>query len=361
MSTKTPPWVDEYTKAVHQAFSNMLPATWGPVDVITLVSYLNGSFVRKVHRAVTALKREGVLPAQAARTFSNPSTFRVTLWYLLQDYAGAIPKPSGELREVLDYLAAALQSWVKEDLFALEKNIVHSSQEVTELMQHIRWQPGDPPVARELGRLYNSLAALAFALYRDFFPQEAHEIYGPYDVSPQGGLNTILIVKHFPKIKPTELWPHTQNFQYEEVRIYQVFRQVKFKCEFIGMHSIYEGDLINGLIQYAVLANGQPVRGLEEIRQLKSYFETLATEQSQIYNDMSHAELVAKVLEWLCYEFVGMFAMAGLDWRPTEEMKDAVAGKEIADRFEADEFPPFEEFVASKEFEVYWLHKLYQS
>jgi len=138
-----------------------------------------------------------------------------------------------------------------------------------------------------------------------------------------------------------------------------VFRGVKFKCEIIGMHSIYEGDLINGLTKYATSANEQLISGSDGVQQLNSYFENLATGQSQIYDDMSHDDLVNKVLEWLCYQFVGLFKMASMDWRPTDEMRKAIAGKEIPNRFEADEFPSFEEFVASKDFEAYWLREIY--
>lgn len=359
MDRQYPKWIDEYTKAIHQAFSNMLPCGWGPINVIEVVSCLNGSLVAKVYEAIVKLKGKGVQAAEVAQTFSNPSTFRTAIWYLSQDYAGADPKPKQQAREVLDFLVEALQSWVKEDLFAMEKNVAHSQEEIDQILEETKWQGGNPKDARELGKLYNSVASLAFALYRDFFPQEAHEIYGPYDVSSMFGDNTILVMKHFPKIKPTELWPQVADFQYEDVKILQVFRNVKFQCEVIGMHSIYEGDLMNGLVKYAVVANGKPIAELEDIKELNHHFEQLATEQSQMYDDMSHDELVNKALEWLCYQFVNMFKLAKMDWRPTEQMQRAVKGKKISHRHEEEEFPSYDEFVSSKEFEVYWLRKLY--
>ena len=56
-----------------------------------------------------------------------------------------------------------------EDIWAKEKNIAHSDKEVVKLLEATRWQDGSPEIARELGKLHNSLSAHAYALYRDFF------------------------------------------------------------------------------------------------------------------------------------------------------------------------------------------------
>ena len=360
MVNKYPGWIDEYAKSMHQAFSNMMPCSWGPVDVVQIMTYLNGNLVEKVYEVVQKLKGKGVSPERAVRTFSNLSTFRITVWYLLADYIDSDEKPSEQMKEILDYLMAGLKEWAKEDIFALNKNIGHSKQEIDEIIDNTSWQEGSPEMARELGKLYNSLAALVFGLYRDFFLQEAHEIYGPYGVADNFGEGAILLVKRFSKIKPVELWPQAKDFKYEDVKILQVFQGVKYRCEIIGMHSIYEGDLMKGLIKFAVIADGKAIEKKEDIKKLNEHFEQLATRQAQAYDNMTKDKLVYKALDWLCYQFVGMFELAGVDWRPTEEMKQVVVGKKISLRYEADKFPDYEEFIASPEFEVYWLKKLYE-
>jgi len=359
MGQEYPDWIDAYTKSMHQAFSNMLPCSWGPVDVMEIMEQLNGVYVSRLYEAVKEVKKKGVSLEQVARSFSTLSAFRISLWYVLGDYINAGVKDKEEMRVVLDTLVGALKTWAKEDLFALAKNIGHSSEEIEEITQGTRWQDGSPEVARELGKLYNSVASLAFGLYRDFFPQEAHEVYGPYDVSGQYGDGAILIIKHFPKIRPVELWPQAKDFKHREVKIYQVFRGVKFRCEAIGMHSIYEGDLMNGLGSYAVEVAGREVSGLAEIKELREYFEQLAIKQAVVYDDMTHEQLVGKSLEWLCYQYVGLFELAGMDWRPTEEMRRVVDPKKVSSRHEEDEFPSYNEFVKSKDYEVYWLKSLY--
>ena len=54
---------------------------------------------------------------------------------------------------------------------------------------------------------------------------------------------------------------------------------------------------------------------------------------------MTKEELVAKSLEWLCYQCNGLFTRAGMDWRPTEAMQNAVRGQEIPTRLELMRFP----------------------
>lgn len=50
----------------------------------------------------------------------------------------------------------------------------------------------------------------------------------------------------------------------------------------------------------------------------------------------------------------------GMDWRPTEEMVKVVEGKDFPDRYELEEFPTYEDYCSSPEFEVYWLKELYK-
>lgn len=355
-----PKWIDEYARAFHNSFAKMVPITWGPVDALSLMAFLQGSFISKVHKAIKKIKSKGYKIEKVVQTFSCPSTLRPALYFLIWEYQNSQQKNKEQFREVVEYIVEILSYLNKKDIFVYEGNIGHTNKEIETLLNKTEWQSGNSKVARELGKFYNSLTSLVFSLYKDFFPQDSHEIYGPYDVSKKFGQSTILVIKHFFKIKPVELWPEIKKLKYSDVKIYQVFRDVKFRCEIIGMHSIYEGDIINNLVAYSVLIDGTLQNSIEKIKELSNYFAEIATEQSLVYKKLSKEYLKKKVLEWECYQFSGFFKLAGMDWRPTEEMLKIIKDKEVPDRFELEQFPSFEEYTTSPESEIYWLKDLYR-
>ncbi len=356
---KYPKWIDEFAKAFHNAFVKMAPITWGPLNVDVLVSCLNGAFISKVHQAITKIKSKGYKIGEVTKTFSCPSTLRVAFPFLIWEYQSSEPKNKAQFREISEYLVEILSYLAKKDIFAFQSNIAHTNEEIETILNKTDWQTGNSQAARELGKIYNSLASLTFALYGDFFPQDSQEIYGPYDASKKFGENTILIIKHFPKIKAMEIWPEMEKLKYSDVKIFQVFKNVKFRCEMVGMHSIYEGDLINNLAAYFVVVDGIPQNSLEKIKELSNYFAEVATEQSTAYEKLSKEDLKKKILEVECYQFFDFFKLAEMDWRPTKEMLEAVKDKDVPDRYELEEFPPFKEYIKSPEFEIYWLKDLY--
>ncbi len=357
---KYPKWIDEYAKAFHNGFANMIPCSWGPVDLYAMLGFLNGAFLSKLYDAVSKLKKDKIPLERVATTFPSPSGFRVAFYWAILEYQLSNPKNKKQFREMLEFFIDILRVLIKRDIFAYESNIAHSPDEIKEILDNTPWQSGNPATARELGKLYNSLAALVFALYKDFFPQDSHEIYGPYDASGKFGEGATLLVKHFPKIKPVELWPEMKDLKKSEIKIFQVYnKNVTFKCELIGMHSIYEGDLINNLVSWAVMADGEFIGDVQKIKEMSNYFAEVTMRHSVVYDNMTTEELKQKTLEWLCYQFVYFFQLAGMDWRPTTEMVEAVRNKEIASRFELDSAPTYEEYATSPDFEVYWLKDLY--
>lgn len=357
---KYPKWIDEFTRSIHNAFKGMVPCVWGPIDGLSLVGFLNGSFISKLHKAITYIKNKGVEIEDVAKMFSCPSTLRAGVFYLLWEYQNSKYKDRNQFREVIEYLIKILSFLSKKDLFAYKSNICHTDEELVDILKKTEWQDGDREKARELGKLYNSLSALVFALYKDFFPQESLETYGPYDASSKFGKTAILLIKHFPKIKPVELWPKIERLKYSDIKIFQIYKNVEFRCEFAGFHSIYRGNVIDNLIAYSVIVDGSNWYSIDKIKKLTDYLAKVATKQSLVYESLSKEELKKKILEWECYQFVDFFKFANMDWRPTEGMWDAVKDKDIPDRFELESFPSFEEYTTSPKYEVYWLRDLYQ-
>jgi hypothetical protein len=61
------------------------------------------------------------------------------------------------------------------------------------------------------------------------------------------------------------------------------------------------------------------------------------------------------------YFRISFFSLAGADWRPTEQMINSIKDKNIPTRFELSQFPSFEEYSTSWDYEIYWLKDLYKN
>lgn len=353
---KYPKWIDQLAKSYHKAFLGMTPWSWGPVDVFTVMSALNGTFLNKIEKAIQEVKSKKYPMEEIIKCFPSISSFRIAIYYLVIEYQGSKKKDKERFKEIIEFFVNVLEHATEKDLFGYKSNIIHTEKEIKEVLEKTSMEKGSPEIARELGKLYTSAASLVFALYGDFFPQESHEIFGPYKISK----DSILTIKHFPKIKPIELWPEIKELKYSDLKILQIFKNVEFECELIGMHSLYKGDLINGLVSYAVMVDGKFINDIERIKGIRNYFAEVATKYSSIYDDMSKEELKKKTLEWNCYQFVYLFKLAGMDWRPTEEMIKTMDGLDVELRSESEDFPSFEEYIKNPEFEIYWLKDLYK-
>jgi len=357
-----PSWIDSFAKSIHQGWVNMAPTSWGPIDGHKLVSKLDGTFINKLSHAVKIVKKENYSLEKVASCFSSPSTVREIIYWLSFEYQHVYQKDKDQFREIIEYFVKILEFMAKDDLFAYDSNIAHTQDEVEEILENIPWTEADASLTREVAKLYTSAASLVFALYRDFFPVDSHEVYGPYQAVSKFGEGTILVIKDFSRLRPVQLWSEIESSTYETLRIYQVIKDVQFRCETMGMHSIYDGDVINNTKAIAVNINGNFV----DINKVKNATEDIglrSVEHSKLYDAFSVEDTKQKFLEWLCYLNIDFFMLAGMDWRPTEEMWDAVKDKEIPKRSHCavEDVPSLRLYLRSKDFEIYWLKDLYRN
>ena len=354
-----PPWIDDYVATVHNAFVGMVPSSWSSLDFWAELHLFDGMFIARLHKAVVKLQAAGRTPLEVAHTFSNPSTIRSALYFLAVEYQLSDHSLQQEFREVAECLVAALTAWVPEDTFALSTNKPYTPEHVKTFLTTVPFQKGEVAAARELGRLFTACASLAFALYRDFFPQEANDVYGPYDVSDTYGPGAMLLIKHFPKIKPVGLWPQSVSFTYEDIKLYQIYTNVTFRCDWIGMHSVYQGDLIQNLVAWAVEANSTFVTDLAEVKAVRNTIEETVLAQMPAYDPMTGQDWLQLGLRWDCWQFNTFFELAGMDWEPTQEMKEKLRGKDAKMGASMDSYPSLQEYAKDPNYEAYWLKSLY--
>ncbi len=359
MRKKYPAWIDAYSRSIHQAYVGMTPAQWGPIDFFASYRALNGAFIKKLYEAVTILKAKEVPIEKIARSFLTPSAFRAAFYFAVYEYGSSDHSKSKEAKEVFDFFDVILRSLFKKDIWASKSNCIHSKSEIDRIIRRISWSEGDPDAARAVARLGNSASALAYALYRDYYVTEAQEVYGPYDVSKQFGEGHILIIKHYPKLRPVELWPHARSFRHSDIKLYLVYKNVSMTCEFIGMHTLYKGDLIEGLQRYAVEIDGVFCKDAKKIERETDYLGRLAIAQWRQYEKMSKTDLKMKFLEWMCYSCQPLFKLARTDRVPSLEMIRNLRRAKIGDCVVLGPFPSYRRYLKSRNWEAYWLRKLY--
>lgn len=355
-----PQWVDEYTKSIHQAYVGMVPGDWGPIDFYAGYRALNGAFIKKLHEAVVRLKTKKVPLRIVAKDFLSPSSIRPAFSFAAYEYGMSDHTTHVQAREVFDYFDKLTRQVFKKDVWAQKSNIIHTSGEVDKLIKRIPWEKGNSDVARLISRLGNSASALAYALYRDFYVDESQEVYGPYDVSKKFGRDHALVIKHYPKMRPTTLWPSMRSFRYTDMKLYMMYEGVQVKCEFIGMHTLYKGDVMGGLRKYAVEIDGVFYRDQKKMKEVMEYIGKRAVKQWSAYEKMSKQDLKMKFLEWMCFSCSPLFHLAGMDARPSEEMIRNVMKAKIGDRCVVSKFPTYAAFLKRKDWEAYWLRDLYK-
>lgn len=354
-------WIDDYAVMIHRSFSHMVPGNWGPVDTFTLIKSLNAGFLLRLHAAIRSMQRKGIGPREAVHFFPSPSSLRADVMFSAYEYQGSDHSHRAEVREVLDFLVETVFHTFKKDMWAYESNIVHTDAEAAHIVASTKWNEGSKEIARELAKLSNSCSALSYALYRDFFPQEANEVYGPYGAEGKFGPGAIMLIKHYPKMRPVELWPDMKDFRYSDIKLHLAYTGVKFHCEFIGMHTVYEGNHLDGLKGWVLEIDGTPVEDIAVIKEVHEYIAHVAARQSHVYARMAHNELVKQTLLWRAYTYKQLFDAAGMDWRDVSKEHASLNGKQVPERADLPSFPSYDEYAASPKWEVYWLKELYRA
>lgn len=350
-----PQWVDDFAQARYRSEVDSSPLSWGPIDSFVLPKFYEDAFANKLYQAIGILEQKKVSKEIVARSFSTVSALRTGISFLTADYAWTRKKDKEKFRKIFDYLLDLLKIRVPKDIFSLNSNLAHSTAEVEQILQEVQWGEANKEVAQLIGRLNVSLASLVFALFGDLYPQDSNETYGPYYLA---GHET-LIIRQFPEIKPVELWSNTKDFKYSNVKVYLIYQRIQFRTSFIGMHLVSSGDVISGLKRYAIQIDDRWFNSEKEIKNLTEYFAQIAVEQSQILEKTDFEHLKIKALEWVGYKYKGMFELAGMDWRPGQDLLAKIKGVKVATHWESKKIPTWKEYSCSKHNDYHALKDLY--
>ncbi|MCW6159491.1 MAG: hypothetical protein LVQ95_00155 [Candidatus Micrarchaeales archaeon] len=235
--------------------------------------------------------------------------------------------------KVVNFYRKILEAYSPEDPFSYHgTNKMYNKEEVSRITKRLKWQQNNPEALREVNKLLASLASITYAIYNDFFPCLGREFHGPYDVSKAFGKGTCMISRDYFNIKPTHLWKHCKNYKYKSVNVLGIYRNLKIKFDFWGNY-ISLDDMNRKLLYYAVIVDGKQASTPKRIKEISEYLAKKTVEQVRRVDRMSFEQTKLQFQKMAESFFKEMYDAAGIDWRPTREMKEKIKGKKLLKHF----------------------------
>jgi hypothetical protein len=313
--------IKDFIQSMQAALGNMDLSTYEPINPFLFHPLFDQEWVERIKEVVEKSKNRS-LPELAEKIKGN-SNLRSQLFFLLLDLKSAKVEKDERLK-IVDFFYQLLKIKAKGDLYGEKSNIAHTEEEVQEILKK-EFTVANSEIAKLLGRIYSAAYHFANGLYSDFYTDYGVENFGPYDLEN----GEILVIKHFEDLKPTKLWPQIKT-SCKTMTIYCVYKDVKFKCDAISAHTVYEGDQIERLKSYLVEVDGKVVNEKEKLVKLKEEMERLSINQWEKLTSLDKEKLKLKVLEQRCYVLKDLFEFLGIDWKPNPEMVTAVGKRELA-------------------------------
>jgi hypothetical protein len=342
-------WVNEYIKAINEALGTMDFGTLQPFGHLEFEPLIAEHTVEKLLQLIKEAEKQSIPPEELAQLWPTTAGLRCSLYFTLLQMK-CVETPKEQRKKVAQFFYRMIKARAVKDVFGRKSNICQTKEQIKTLLQSTPLQKGSQEAAKELGKLYNASYNLCAGLYLDFYLDNSAENEGPYDVSQIYGQGHILVMKKFINIE-TDIWQE-RKIPYNNIVIYTVYKDVKYSCDMISVHSRYEGDIINGLKHFAVVADGKRITDLGEIKKITEIISRKSVEQWQELKQLPEEQQKEKAVWIKMQGMQKLFEKFNINWKPTKEMIKAVKDKPLKDnmywRIPTDK----------KEAEEYW-YKLY--
>jgi phosphohistidine swiveling domain-containing protein len=317
--------IKEFIKSISIAMENMDPTTLEPMSNFMFHPLFSKEWVDKIEESIRVVEENNISIEDMTKYISGPSHLRAQFLFLLLDLKCAKIEKERRLK-IANFFNSLLKKKALDDIYGIESNIIHSNDEIGKIINRIKFNEGNEEISKLLGRLYSSAYHLVNGLYTDFNTDFGVECFGQYRLDDKH----ILVIKQFNDLNPKELWPEIKS-PCKNLVIYTIYKNIKFKCDAISIHSIYEGDPIKNLVLWVVEVDGKFINSRESLLELKNKLEVLSIEQWKRLISLEFEELKIKGLFMGGYVFKNFFNKLNIDWRPSQEMIDVVKNKEFAD------------------------------
>ncbi|MEK6924053.1 MAG: hypothetical protein AABW54_02345, partial [Candidatus Micrarchaeota archaeon] len=306
LQPRRPAWLEEFAKSSYQLWQGHDPQSHLPFNAFGLYSYYERLWIEKMLAAVMRLKEVGRFTADIA--LPNASACRFSFLLTIMHLQNARMTDKRAIKALCNFFRQAIAARMQgEDEFAFSANFTHAPSSVQALLQETAWETAGVEEARLLGKLVVGLATLVHGLYNDWFTDYSYEVSGPYAAAGKH----LMLVREFDDLKPVEVWLEAQAFRHKRVSILAEYEGLECKIAFVGCHATFSRSLVDGLVRYAVFADGKQVTGRRALAELAEYFLKTAQEHYANYAAMGIEAQKEKYFLQEAYVFKWLFDAAG--------------------------------------------------
>jgi len=357
-----PKWIDEFEKSLICFLQGMDIRTFKPLPVFYFHPLYSDLWLDKLYRSVAT--SEKISYKKVLNSLPPPSSIRGMMEFIVT-HSLNLKKSKKEYdfnktKKIMDFFTKALKNINQKDCFGYKKNIILNKKELEKLIEKIKWQKGNREISRNLGKLFLGSMHFVNALYNDWCTDNGVDVFGPYQVSKYFGSNTILVIRHFPNLKPWQVWPWTKNLKHKEINIYTVYKNIKFEMDFVGVHTIYKGNLAKNLVSYALEVDGEFKNSLKEIKKISQYYLKLAEKQQNKMETLNFESIKQKILEQEYFQLKDFFKLVGQNDKPSLEIKKRVKNKKLIKNLYPLETYKLSNREISEKFGINFLKKIYK-
>ncbi|GAF74202.1 unnamed protein product, partial [marine sediment metagenome] len=317
--------INSFIDSILIAMGNMDLSTLEPMDNFMFHPLFSKEWIEKVEEVIKIAEENNISTEELTKYITGPSHLRAQFLFLLLDLKCAKIEKERRIKTA-NFWNELLKKKAAADVYGRESNIIHSDAEIKRIIDKVK-NKGDEETSRLLGRLYSAAYHLVNGLYTDFYTDFGAECFGQYNLDN----GNILVIKQFNDLNPKELWREV-NSPCKKLIIYTIYKDIKFKCDAISIHSVYEGDPTKNLVAWAVEADGKFIDSIDELKQLKEQLEIKSIEQWKRLTSLGFEALKIKGLFMRGYVFKDLFEKLKMDWKPSNEMISVVKDKKFADK-----------------------------
>lgn len=317
--------LDKFLDAAVKAGCIMDFRTYG--DTISWFAYdtlVAKSWARRILKMINDCQYAGLSPREIADLFPSMSILRgITIFDLWMIKYADISRQERE--NIFNFYSSLLTSRCLEDPYAYSKNIIHTEEEVSQLLKNVK--QATPEIAKKLGRLVSACYHLSHAMYSDMNCSLAYDNYGPYYASKKYGKGRIVAIKEFGNLRSKELWPESDSLPCDFISITYVYKDIKMTVDTCS-HAVYMGDLIKNLEHFNIKVDGKEYP-VEKLDQLSEIIGKLASDIFQKFSALNLEDKKEKYYFTKAYICKKIYDKLGQDWRPSKEILSEAKGKKL--------------------------------
>lgn len=356
MKSKYPKWIDEFADAFYSSFQHHDVRAHMPFNGWDFYPLFADFLIQKIDTALTRIQDKQLKIPEIIEKLPNHASMRFVFSEISLCLKTAKASNS-TVQRIGDFFARVLALSVNDDKDnPWISNKVRIFENVNRLVREKKFAKATKMHAQEIGKIIAGCATLGHGLYNDFCVDITYDVYGPYDTSHIFGKGTCLIIRSFPDLSPTLLWPR-RKFLHTSINIYTIYKNIHSESTFVPCQMLYRENLHEHLTHFAVEIDGKFVTELADLEAIRKPLLKMA---SELYADYLSLGFEKQKRFWLYqfgYQLKKLFDLAGMDWRPSGEIIKRVRDRNLIPTIKSYNIPRAEFY---KKFGVNYLKQAYK-